>query len=602
MTNDRWLRGVGVSPGIVIGPARLVLWEIPTVTRRVVTPDQVAREIERLHAATAAVRELMEDLRDRTLQRAGSEEAKIFDAQIMMLEDQDFLGEVETLIQQNQLSAERAFEFKTLEMRALWSQSSSYKLRQRVADLAGVQVPVLNHLVGRSVTATLHDPTGRPAIVFTRELTPGLTVQLEREQVAGFASVEGTRTAHAAILARSLGIPCVMGLAEGMERIEDGMEVILDGAHGLVVLDPTPEEITEAREWEGYRRVLGAEMQQAVGEPAVTKDGVAVTLRGNVDLPEEVETTLQFGAEGVGLLRTEFMVLGRTELPGELEEAEFFSRVAKTFAGHPVVIRSYDVGGDKFPASFQSPPEANPFLGWRAIRVCLDHPEIFRTQIRALLRARAHGDVKLMLPMISQVEEVEEALELVRAEAAALKQEGVEAADALPVGAMIETPAAALLAPQIAERVEFLSIGTNDLTQYTLAIDRGNARLASRFTPHHPAVIQLLKLVVDAGNAAGIETSVCGEMASDPLSAFLLLGLGYRVLSISPPALPLARWLVRQVDVSGAEAAAEGALQAATTGEVNAVLEAKIAKHVDLNLLQASRLPGVNGSASFQRS
>ncbi len=602
MTNDRWLRGVGVSPGIAIGPARLVLWEIPTVTRRVVTPDQVAREIERLHAATAAVRELMEDLRDRTLQRASSEEAKIFDAQIMMLEDQDFLGEVETLIQQNQLSAERAFEFKTLEMRALWSQSSSYKLRQRVADLAGVQVPVLNHLVGRSVTATLHDPTGRPAIVFTRELTPGLTVQLEREQVAGFASVEGTRTAHAAILARSLGIPCVMGLVEGMERIEDGMEVILDGAHGLVVLDPSPEEIAEAREWEGYRRVLGAEMQQAVGEPAVTKDGVAVTLRGNVDLPEEVETTLQFGAEGVGLLRTEFMVLGRTELPGELEEAEFFSRVAKTFAGHPVVIRSYDVGGDKFPASFQSQPEANPFLGWRAIRVCLDHPEMFRTQIRALLRARAHGDVKLMLPMISQVEEVDEALELVRAEAAALQQEGVEAADALPVGAMIETPAAALMASQIAERVEFLSIGTNDLTQYTLAIDRGNARLAGRFTPHHPAVIQLLKLVVDAGKAAGVETSVCGEMASDPLSAFLLLGLGYRVLSVSPPALPLARWLVRQVDVSGAEAAAEGALQAATTGEVNAVLEAKIAKHVDLNLLQASRLPGVNGSATFQRS
>ncbi len=207
-----------------------------------------------------------------------------------------------------------------------------------------------------------------------------------------------------------------------------------------------------------------------------------------------------------------------------------------------------------------------------------------------------------MLPMISQVEEVDQALELVRAEIAALQREGVEAADTLPVGAMIETPAAAILAPQIAERVEFLSIGTNDLTQYTLAIDRGNARLAGRFTPHHPAVVQLLKLVADAGNAAGIETSVCGEMASDPISTFLLLGLGYRVLSLSPPALPLARWLVRQVEVGGAETAAEGALQAATTAEVNAALEAKLAKYVDLNLLQASRLPGVNGSATFQRS
>jgi phosphotransferase system enzyme I (PtsI) len=376
------------------------------------------------------------------------------------------------------------------------------------------------------VTATLHDPSGRPAIVFTRELTPGLTVQLEREQVAGFASVEGTRTAHAAILARSLGIPCVMGLVEGMERIEDGMEVILDGAHGLVVLGPTEEEVGEAREWEGYRRALGLEMQEAVGEPAVSKDGVAVALRGNVDLPEEVETTLLNGAEGVGLLRTEFLVLGRTELPGELEQAEFFSRVAKTFAGHPVVIRSYDLGGDKFPAAFQSPPEANPFLGWRAIRVCLDQPEIFRTQIRALLRARVHGDVKLMLPMVSQVEEVDRAREMVQAEIEAMRREGVEAAAELPLGAMIETPAAALLAPQIAERVEFLSIGTNDLTQYTLAIDRGNARLAGRFTPHHPAVVQLLRLVVEAGDAAGIETSICGEMASDPLSAFMLLGLG----------------------------------------------------------------------------
>ncbi len=602
MTNDRWLRGVGVSPGIAIGPARLVLWEIPTVTRRVVAPDQVEREIARLHAAMAAVKELMEDLRERTLQRAGPEEAKIFDAQIMMLEDQDFLAEVETLIQHNQLSAERAFEFKTLEMRALWAQSSSYRLRQRVADLTGIQVPVLNHLVGRSVTATLHDPTGRPAIVFTRELTPGLTVQLEREQVAGFASVEGTHTAHGAILARSLGIPCVMGLVEGIERVEDGAEVILDGAHGLVVLDPSAEEVEEAREWEGYRRALGQEMERAVGEPAVTADGVAVALRANVDLPEEVETTLQYGGEGIGLLRTEFLVLGRTELPGELEEAEFFSQVAKTFAGHPVVIRSYDLGGDKFPAAFQSPPEANPFLGWRAIRVCLDHPEIFRTQIRALLRARLHGDVKLMLPMVTQVEEVDCTREMVQEEAAALRRAGVQAADVLPMGVMIETPAAAMLVQQIAERADFLSIGTNDLTQYTLAIDRGNARLAGRFTPHHPAVVQLLRQIVVAGDAAGIETSVCGEMASDPLSAFLLLGLGYRILSVSPPALPLVRWLVRQVEVSGAEQAADGALQAATAAEINMILEAQIAQYVDLNLLHAGRLPGVNASASFKRS
>ena len=600
MSDPRVLQGVGVSPGLAIGPVRVIVADLPTVTRRVVAPGQVDGEIERLHASVAAVKELMQDLRERTLQRAGREEAKIFDAQIMMLEDRDFLGEVETLIRENQLSAERAFEFKTLEMRALWSQSSSFMLRQRVADLAGIQVPVLSHLVGKSVTATLHDSGGRPAIVFTRELSPGLTVQLEREQVAGFGSVEGTRTAHAAILARSLGIPCVMGLVDGLDRLEDGMEVILDGMHGIVILEPTAEEVEEAREWEGFRRMLAGEMETAVGQPAESKDGVTVALRGNVDLPEEVEVALEHGAEGVGLLRTEFLVLGRTDLPTELEQAEFFTRVAKAFSGHPVIIRSYDLGGDKFPAAFRTAPEANPFLGWRAIRVCLDHPEIFRPQIRALLRARPHGDVKLMLPMIMAVDEIDRTREMVTAAARELQSEGVEAADDIPIGAMIETPAAAMMADQIAQRSAFLSIGTNDLTQYTLAVDRGNARLAGRFTPHHPAVIQLLKRVVDAGRAADVETSVCGEMASDPLSAFLLLGLGFRVVSVSPPSVPLVRWLVRQVDVSGAERAAAGALQAATTAEVDALLEEEIANYVDLNLLRAGRLPGVSSSASFK--
>jgi len=599
MSDQRVLQGVGVSPGLAIGPVRVIVADLPTVTRRVVAPGQVDGEIERLHASMAAVKELLQDLRERTLQRAGREEAKIFDAQIMMLEDQDFLGEVETLIHDNQLSAERAFEFKTLEMRALWSQSSSFMLRQRVADLAGIQVPVLSHLVGKSVTATLHDPGGRPAIVFTRELSPGLTVQLEREHVAGFGSVEGTRTAHAAILARSLGIPCVMGLVDGLDRLEDGMEVILDGMHGAVILEPTTEEVEEALEWEGFGRMRAGEMETAVGQPAESKDGVTVALRGNVDLPEEVAVALEHGAEGVGLLRTEFLVLGRTELPTELEQAEFFKRVAKAFSGRPVIIRSYDLGGDKFPAAFRSAPEANPFLGWRAIRVCLDHPDIFRAQIRALLRARPHGDVKLMLPMIIAVEEIDRTREMVTAAARELQSEGVEAADDIPIGAMIETPAAAIMAEEIAQRSAFLSIGTNDLTQYTLAVDRGNARLASRFTPHHPAVIQLLKRVVDAGRAADVETSVCGEMASDPLSAFLLLGLGFRVVSVSPPAVPLVRWLVRQVEVSGAERAAAGALQAATTAEVDAVLEEEIAKYVDLNLLRAGRLPGVSSSANF---
>ncbi|MGD2135070.1 MAG: phosphoenolpyruvate--protein phosphotransferase [Gemmatimonadales bacterium] len=597
--DDRLLRGFGVSPGITVGPARVIRWELPTVRRSVVPADQVVEEIQRLRDAIAAVRALLEDLRERTRQRAGPEEAKIFDAQIMMLEDPEFRRDVETLIDENQLSAARAFEFKTLEMRALWSQSPSFQLRQRVADLAGIQIMVLNHLLGETVEELLETETGRAAVVFTRELTPGLTVQLEREQVAGFVSQEGTQTAHAAILARSLGIPCVMGLVEGLDRVRDGMEVVLDGTHGIVLLDPTPAELEEAREAEQLRRQLQRQLESVVGQPSVTKDDVTVTLRGNVDMPEEVDGALRHGAEGVGLLRTEFLVLGRTELPGETEQADFFQRAAKRFAPHPVVIRSFDLGGDKFPTAFQTAPEANPFLGWRAIRVCLDHPEIFRVQLRAILRASAVGNVKLMLPMVTQVEEITCTRDYVAEERAALEREGIETADDLPVGVMVETPAAAMLAERMAERADFLSIGTNDLTQYTLAVDRGNARLAGRFTPHHPAMVQFLKRVIDAAQAQDVEASVCGEMASDPVGAFLLLGLGYRVLSVSGPSLPLIRWLVRHIEVEGATAAADEVLEASTTAGVDAVLYDALRRYVDLDLLRAGRLPRVSGTTTL---
>ncbi len=596
----RLLRGIGVSPGIAIGPALVVSWELPKVEQRVVAPDAVDREVGRLREAIAEVQAMVRDLRDRTGRRAGPEEAKIFDAQLLMLEDEEFLGEVERLIRDNQLTAERAFEFKTLELRMLWAQSGSAQLRQRTADLAGIALRVLHQLLGHPVAEVLHGADGRPVVVFTRQLTPGLTVQFEREHVGGFASEEGTRMAHAAILARSLGIPCVMGLVGGLDRIEDGMEVILNGTDGTVLLEPTQSEIAAARDVERRRRRLSAQLEETAGQPAVTLDGVAVTLRGNVDLPEDLESAVQHGAVGVGLLRTEFLLLGRTALPDEDEQATFFRRVAERFVGRPVVVRSYDVGGDKFPAAFRPPREANPFLGWRAIRVCLDVPDIFRTQIRAILRSRAHGDVCLMLPLVTQLEEIERTRELVAEAAETLRRHGVEAADTVPVGVMIETPAAAILADQMAERSDFLSVGTNDLTQYTLAVDRGNARLAERFTPLHPAVVRLLKRIVEAGRRVGLETSVCGEMASDPMSTFLLMGLGYRVLSVAPRALPLVRWFVRQVDLVAAERAAEEVLACTTTRDAIAVLEATLAKHVDLDLLGRGRLPGGRGTATLK--
>ncbi len=597
--SERLLVGVGVSPGVAIGPAVVVQPTLPEVPHRVVARKDVKGEVARVRDAVRAVRAYLEQMRERAAHRAGPEEAKIFDAQILMLEDEEFLGGVEGLIRENQLCAERAFEFKALEMRALWA--ANPRLRERVADLSAVHFRALQHLLGQPPDWMPEGLGDQPAIVFTHELTPGLTVQFDRTHIVGYVAEEGTRTSHAAILAHSLGIPCVMGLVGSLSRVKSGMTVIMDGTHGTVLLNPTPKEIQAAQAQDRARLELELELERAVAQPAVTLDGAHVTLRGNVDLPEELEAAALHGADGVGLLRTEFLILGRPEPPSEAEQVAYYTRVGERFAGRPVVIRSYDVGGDKFPLSLAPEPEANPFLGWRALRVCLDRPEIFRGQIRAMLRARAKADVQLMIPLVTQVEEVERTRQLIAEEIERLQREGRQAARDLPLGIMVETPAAVMMIDRLAEVSDFLSVGTNDLTQYTLVVDRGNARLAERFTSLHPAVVRSLKAVVDAAGRAGKEASVCGEMASDPVGAFLLLGLGYRVLSASPPRLPLVRWLVRQVDATKAARAAQTALAARTTREVQDVLEAAVAEHLDPRLLEARRLPSPRPETSLKR-
>ncbi len=592
MSDPRLLKGIGVSPGIAIGPLYVMSAEMPEITHRVIANDEVEAELFRLRKAISDVRREIELLKEHTLIHAGKEEAKIFGAQILMLEDPYFLGEVESLIRENQLTAERAFEFKALEVRDQWAQSPSSTLRQKIADLTGIQIRVLQALVGGSLEDVLHEAGDRPAIVLMRELTPGLTIQFEQANVSGLGSEYGTRAAHAAIIARSLEMPCVMGISGGIDHLRRGTMAILDGTLGTILVEPTEEEMAEAQVRDGRRLALEGELKDAVGQPSITADAVTIKLRGNVDLPEEIELVAENRAEGVGLLRTEFMLIGRNEMPGEDEQTEFFTRIAKWFPTSPVIIRSYDVGGDKFPAAFRSQREANPFLGWRAIRVCLDEPEMFRTQIRAVLRARALADVRFMLPLVSQVEEIERTRDLVTEESEKLEREGVEYGADLPLGVMVETPAAAMMVDQFAEKSAFISVGTNDLTQYTLAIDRGNARMANRFTALHPAVVRLLKRIVDTSNQERLEVSVCGEMASEPLSLLLLIGLGYKVFSTSPVALPLVRWLVRQFDVFTAKSAADVALEAPTARDVYEVLEWRLRDMIDPELLDLGPLPG----------
>src|SRR6266700_1843875 len=554
--SDRLLKGVGVSPGIAMGPTVTVRWALPEVPHRVVARTQVEKEIRRLRAAIKDVKRQLAEFRARAVDRAGVDEARIFDAQALMLDDKDFIGGIEDLIRENHLTAEKAFEFKTLEVRDLWTGAGNPLLKERLADLTGVAIRVIQHLMHKQGASDVWETLSEPSILVARELSPGLTVQLDRDHVVGLISEEGTRTSHAAILAHSLGIPAIFGLRGAVARIPAGTKVILDGTRGTVLLDPTPAEVEEAK---------------------------------------------AHGAEGVGLLRTEFLITGHSGLPSEDEQTEYFRRVGEAFADHPVVIRTFDLGGDKFPAPFRGPPEANPFLGWRAIRVCLDEPAMFRTQIRAVLRTAVTANLHLMIPLVTRLDEVERTRELMHEEAARLEKDGVAAAKSVPLGVMVETPAAAVLADRLVEISDFLSVGTNDLTQYTLVVDRANARLADRFTPHDPSVLRLLKLVAEAARAANKPASVCGEMASEPLSAFLLLGLGYDTLSVAPPALPLIKWLIRQVTTAQARAAAEAALAARSAELALDILRFALAEAVDPTLLDPdARLPAGRRSGSLK--
>ncbi len=589
----RQLRGSGVSPGVAFARAVLMRSTFPEVPDRTVRADQVDHELARLREAVGTVVGHLQELGRRVLERAGEEESRIFDAQILMAQDEDFLKGVEVLIRNNLLSAETAYEFKALELRALWSASQSANLRDRLADLHAIQLRMLQVLLGRGGEEVWSLPKDERVVIVAQEISPGLTVQLDREHVVGLISEEGTRTSHAAILAHSLGIPAVMGAAGALDQIPEGTMVLLDGQSGVITVDPSPVELEEAKVRISRRHRLEFQLESVVALPAETPDGVRCQLMGNVDLPDEIEPAMRAGAEGVGLLRTEFLLTGRAVLPTEAEQLAYFKRVALSFPRQPVIIRSYDIGGDKFPAAFRMPQEANPFLGWRSIRVCLDQPEVFRTQLRAILRAAAERNVQLMLPLVTRVDEVLQSRALIEDEREKLRAEGVKAAEALRVGVMIETPAAVMIADRLAEVSDFFSVGSNDLTQYTLALDRGNARLADRFTPHHPAVVRLLAEVVRAAEAGGLPASVCGEMASEPLSVVLLLGLGFRILSVGPPAIPLVKWVIRNVPITAARQAAAAALEARDPEDVDAALREAIGAHIDLRLVDPlGALPG----------
>jgi len=536
----------------------LLRWEVPDVPPRIIADDAIDAEIERLRDAIDRAKERLAQVRDRAAAHAGPEEAAIFDVQIGILDDHDLRNQVESYIRQN-LAAEKAFDVVLHEWRARFAHHSSPMMRERVGDLTDVHIRLLSLLLGLPDHDPVEVPKGAKAILVTHDLTPSLTVQLDRDAIAGIATDAGTRTSHVAILARSLGLPAVVGLRDAIQRLMGGEHVVLDGSTGTLVINPTDAEVAVFHHRAEREARDEAELRLLVTAESVTTDGVRITLRANVDLPEEAALAATSGAEGVGLMRTEFLVVGRTAMPDEEEQYRAYRRVIEAFGGKPVVIRTFDIGGDKLPAG-GFPHEANPFLGWRAIRMCLDESEMFKVQLRALLRAGAHGDARIMLPLVVSIDEVRQAHQLLDEAAGELEARGLPFRRDLPLGIMVETPAAAMSADVLAKEVAFFSIGTNDLVQYTLAVDRGNVNLAARFTPLHPAVLRLVKRTVDVGRAAGLEVAVCGEMASQPVMAFALIGLGVRQLSVAPRTVTLLKHIVRGISAQLAAEAAEAAL------------------------------------------
>ncbi|TFG63022.1 MAG: phosphoenolpyruvate--protein phosphotransferase, partial [Gemmatimonadales bacterium] len=538
------VEGVGASPGRALGPICRLDWEIAVVAHRTIRPEDVESEVERFDAARAEAVTRLSSIGDDTELHLGPFEGKVFEAQAYMIEDPDLVEGTRAYITENFLAAERAFELQMLEHRVRMLDSGHAMVLDRLADLMDVRLRVLSNLLG-VLEPQLPVADDEPVILVARDLPPSLAVRLDREQVAGFVTAGGSRGGHAVVIARSLGIPAVVGVGLEIDRLTHGERLLMDGRTGKLLLDPSTEEI------EAYRTVSArvTERREAIEAvalgPTATTDGVLLEIQANVDRPDEIARARRLGAEGVGLLRTEFLVIGHREIPTEEEQLEAYRSALEAFPDRDVTLRTFDIGGDKFPLFLSMPTEENPYLGWRAIRVCLDLPELFGNQLRAAVRASRYGSMRILLPFITSIDEVKQTRILLNDVYASLGTEAPETR--MPMGIMIETPAALEQIDQLAPLVDFLSRGTNDLTQYALAADRGNARLAGLFDAAHPALVQMYRRLVEAAERNDLEVSVCGELAGEPVGMALLVGLGYTKFSVSVSALAEQREVARAV-------------------------------------------------------
>ncbi len=568
------LNGIAASSGVAIAKAYCLVAPDLTVVKQQIT--DVDAEQAKLDAALAVTTEELTAIQQMTEEKLGAEEAAIFGAHLLVVNDPELIAPMKQKIADEKVNAAFALQEVSSMFVTMFESMDNDYMNERAADIKDVSKRILAHILGVKIPNP--SAINERVIVVANDLTPSDTAQLNRDFVLGFTTDIGGRTSHSAIMARSLEIPAVVGTKEATQTIEDGMMVIVDGLSGDVLVNPDDETIAHYEQQAKAFSEQQKEWAKLVNEPSVSADGHHVELAANIGTPEDLESVVRNGGEGVGLYRTEFLYMGRDALPTEDEQFTAYRAVLEGMSGKPVVVRTLDIGGDKKLPYLPLAEELNPFLGHRAIRLCLERTDIFRTQLRALLRASTYGNLKIMFPMIATLQEFREAKALLEEEKANLLAEGVQVAEQIEVGIMVEIPSTAVMADTFAKEVDFFSIGTNDLIQYTMAADRMNEQVSYLYQPYNPAILRLIKMVIDAAHKEGKWAGMCGEMAGDEFAVPLLLGLGLDEFSMSATSILKTRTLLQSLNKVELEELATRALDEATADDVLAMVQQYVAK------------------------
>jgi len=561
------LKGIGVSPGIAVYTARLLTPNTDKVVERSISADEIPGEIARFEDALIATHDQIKHIQKQVAEVLGDEHASIFDAHILVVDDRTFIEDVIRKIKHELTNVEPVLQSVANRYADMLSKVKDSYLSERAADIRDVTKRIMANLVGETLDQMKH--LDAECIVVAHDLSPSDTASIDKKLVKAFVTDLGSSTSHTAIMAKALEVPAVVGLHNITAVVAAGDTLLIDGAKGLVFVNPTEERLEEYRKRDEDQKLIRNELATLRDKPPETIDGYLVPITANIELLEELDGVDDRGAKGIGLFRTEFLFLGAESLPGEEEQTEAYVRAAKSQHPSPVVIRTLDLGADKLPAGFEMHDEMNPFLGDRAIRLCLSRPELFKTQLRAILRASVHENIRIMYPMVSCVQEVQDANTILRQCMMELSAEGIPFNQDVQIGTMIEVPSAALIADIIAPHVSFFSLGTNDLIQYTMAVDRGNENVAHLYNPTHMAVLRLIDHVVKVSHKNGLWTCVCGQMAATPQLVPLLIGLGVDELSVSPSQAPVIKDVIRKLYYSSAVELAQKALGSTSAERVD---------------------------------